>query len=154
MERDAPFPEPVVYSLFHIPQSPQLRSCPIKEVENIQSPSTEPHLDGRLIYSGVWPVSLRGIIYDTAVSTAVPCSLRYDAFHLGLGRLEPRLPPFLVVTLYSMSPPPTHMCYCLPHDPGYGSSRNPEVPMRGWIYGRHLSVFLLVSVWLPLDCEI
>jgi len=28
--------------------------------------------------------------YNTAISTPVPCSLRHDTFHLGLGRLEPR----------------------------------------------------------------
>ena len=32
----------------------------------------------------------KGIIYDTAVSTPVLCSLQHDTFHLGLGRPEPR----------------------------------------------------------------
>jgi len=30
----------------------------------------------------------KGIVYDTAVSTPVPCSLQYNTFHLGLGRPE------------------------------------------------------------------
>jgi len=32
---------------------------------------------------------LKGIIYDTAISAPVPCSLQHDTFHLGLGRPEP-----------------------------------------------------------------
>ena len=32
----------------------------------------------------------KGIVYDTTISTAVPCSLQHDTFHLGLGRPEPR----------------------------------------------------------------
>jgi hypothetical protein len=31
----------------------------------------------------------RGIIYDTTISTPLPCSLQHDTFHLGLGRPEP-----------------------------------------------------------------
>jgi len=31
----------------------------------------------------------KGIVYDTAVSIPVPCSLQHNTFHLGLGRLEP-----------------------------------------------------------------
>jgi len=30
----------------------------------------------------------KGIVYDTAVTTPVPCSLQHDNFHLGLGRPE------------------------------------------------------------------
>jgi hypothetical protein len=32
----------------------------------------------------------KGIVYDTAVTTPVPCSLLHDTYHLGLGRTEPR----------------------------------------------------------------
>ena len=32
----------------------------------------------------------KGIVNDIAVSTPVPCSLRHDTFHLGLGKPEPR----------------------------------------------------------------
>jgi len=28
----------------------------------------------------------RGIVYDTAIATPVPCSLQHDTFHFGLGR--------------------------------------------------------------------
>jgi hypothetical protein len=31
----------------------------------------------------------KGIVYDTAISTPVPCSLQHDTFHLGLGSPEP-----------------------------------------------------------------
>jgi hypothetical protein len=85
----------------------------------------------------------RRIVYYTAVSTPVLCSLQRDIFHLGLGRPESRYPVRVLVTLYMVSPP--HTCYCLPCDPGNGSARNPEVRMRGWIYGRRLSVFPLSS---------
>ena len=47
MERDALFPEPVVYSLINISH-------------NIQSPSMQPHVDGRPTYNRVPPDSPRG----------------------------------------------------------------------------------------------
>jgi hypothetical protein len=31
----------------------------------------------------------KGILYYTAITTLVPCSLQYDTFHLALGRPEP-----------------------------------------------------------------
>ena len=31
----------------------------------------------------------KGIVYDTAISTLVPCNLQHDTFHLGLGRPQP-----------------------------------------------------------------
>jgi hypothetical protein len=31
----------------------------------------------------------KGIVYDTAITTPVPCSFRHDMFHLGLGKPEP-----------------------------------------------------------------
>jgi hypothetical protein len=63
MERDAPFPEPVVYSFIRISQSPQLRSCPMTKGEDVQSLSTEPNADGRPTCSGVWPGSPRHCCY-------------------------------------------------------------------------------------------
>ena len=56
--------------------------------ENIRSPSTEPHVDGRPTYNEVRRGSPRGSLH-TAASTPLPCSLRYDTFHLGFGRPEP-----------------------------------------------------------------
>ena len=44
-ERDALSPEPMVYSFIYVCQSPQKRAFP-QNGEN-QSPSTEPHVDGR-----------------------------------------------------------------------------------------------------------
>jgi len=59
--------------------------------------------NGGIIY-GCWPQSPmqrkayiqqgsawfpKGVVYDTAISTAVPCSLQHATFHLGLGRPEP-----------------------------------------------------------------
>jgi hypothetical protein len=47
--------EPMLCSLIHISQSPQLRSSPTKQGGNIWSPSTEPHVDGSSTYIGVGP---------------------------------------------------------------------------------------------------
>jgi hypothetical protein len=58
--------------------------------KEIRSPSTEPHADGRPIYSGVRPGSPRGSFWTLLLTTPVPCSLRYDTLHLGLGRPESR----------------------------------------------------------------
>ena len=74
---------------------------------NIWSPSTEPHADGRPTYN--WGVSWfpKGIVYDTATTTPVPCSPQHDTFHLGLGmgRPEPRQPACVKETLNRVSPP-------------------------------------------------
>jgi hypothetical protein len=40
----------------------------------------------------------KGIVFDTAISTQVPCSLQHDTVHLGLGRPEPRQPACVVAT--------------------------------------------------------
>ena len=60
MERDASSPEPRVYSFMHSYLSESPVSPPTKNGENIWSPSTEPHVDGRPAYSGVRPGSPRG----------------------------------------------------------------------------------------------
>ena len=46
----------------------------------------------------------KGFIYDTAVTTSVPCSLLHNSFHLGLGRQEP-CSQCVIVTLYGVSLP-------------------------------------------------
>ena len=60
MERDAPSPEPMVYPFIYICRSPPKMSPPTKYGENIRSPSTEPHADGRPTYNGVRPGFPRG----------------------------------------------------------------------------------------------
>ena len=80
---------------------------------------------------------LKGISYGTAITTPLPCTLRQDTFHLGLGRPEPRYPAYVVVTLFRLSPS-TPVTATLPRVPRYGSPRNPEVRTRGWIYRRQL----------------
>jgi hypothetical protein len=47
----------------------------------------------------------KGIVNDTAITTPVPCSLRHDTFHIGLGRPEPRYPVCAVATLNRAYPP-------------------------------------------------
>jgi len=59
-ERDAPSPEPVVYTFIHISHSPQIRSFATKWGENVWSMSMEPHADSRPTYNAVWPGSPRG----------------------------------------------------------------------------------------------
>ena len=54
----------------------------------------------------------KGIVYDTASTTPVPCRLQLDTFHLGLGSPVPRQPVCIAVTLNRVSPahllpPPT-----------------------------------------------
>ena len=69
----------------YLSESP-VRSPPTKNGENIWTPSTEPYVDGRPTHHG-FP---KGIVYGTAISTLVPCSLQHDTFHLALGEPEPR----------------------------------------------------------------
>jgi hypothetical protein len=49
-----------IHSFTRISQSPQLRSSLTKQAENILSPSTGPHADGRPSYNGVHPGSPGG----------------------------------------------------------------------------------------------
>ena len=60
-ERDAPSPEPMVYSFIYICQSPHLRSPTTKWRKNIRSPSTGPHTHRRSTYNGVQSGSPRGL---------------------------------------------------------------------------------------------
>jgi hypothetical protein len=57
-----------------------LSGFPVKEqVENIRA---------HILLGAAW--FPKGIVYNTAITTPVPCSLWHDTFHLGLGRPEPR----------------------------------------------------------------
>ena len=47
----------------------------------------------------------KGIIYNTAISTPVPCSPRHDTFHLGLGWPEPHYPACVIATPIRVYPP-------------------------------------------------
>jgi len=82
--------------------------------QNICSPSSEPHMDRRLTYSGVRPGFPTGL-FTHCYHCPVPCSLQHDTFHLDLGRPELRYPACVVVTLMRVS---YYTCYCLPCDPG------------------------------------
>jgi hypothetical protein len=62
MEREASFPEPMVYSLINsfvisvrVPNTEPSH----EKGENIWSPSMEPRVNGRPTYNGVWPGSPR-----------------------------------------------------------------------------------------------
>jgi hypothetical protein len=122
MERDAPFPEPMVYSIFqsiiHISQSPQL-SSPTRCGENIRSPSR-----GRKAYiqwSAAWFPS--GIVYDIVITPPFSTVSSTLAPLASVCRSNPpQNVPSAPVT-------PSHVTQGkVPH--------NPEVRTKGWIYGR------------------
>jgi len=85
-DRDTPSPEPQVHSFIHVclPESPK-RSPPAYEEKHTVTIHGAPHR--RKAYTQ-WGTAWfpKGIINDTAISTPVPRSLRYDTFRLGLGR--------------------------------------------------------------------
>jgi hypothetical protein len=115
MQRDAEFPESVVYSFICISQYSPFKELSHKTEEKYmvtihRAPRRQKACAAR------FP---KGIVCDTGVTTTVPCSLQHDTFHFGLGR------PLVL-----------HTCYYLPRDPGYGTLHNPEVQTRVWILVR------------------
>lgn len=83
MDRDPPFPEPMLYSFVRICQSPQNRSSPTKWGKYIRSPSTRPpHADGKTSEYAVRPRCPNGS-FTTAIITPVLRSLQHGTFHLG-----------------------------------------------------------------------
>jgi len=83
MEREASSPETMVYSFIYMSESP-IRSPPTKNGENIWSPSTEPHVDGRPTYNGVWLGSPRDRLqHCNLYPSAMQPSARYFSPWLG-----------------------------------------------------------------------
>jgi len=78
----------------------------------------------------------KGFVYDTAITTPVPCSLQHNTFHLDLGRTEPHQPVCITVTLNKIYPPHLLPPPTWPRVKESTYPRNPEVRTRGWIYGR------------------
>jgi len=60
MERDVLSSEPMVYSFIYICQESPVKKPSHESGENIQSLSTEPHVDGRPTYNRMQPGSPRG----------------------------------------------------------------------------------------------
>jgi len=87
MEGDASSSEPMTYSFIYICQSPQLRNPPTKNGKNIVTIHGAPCGRKAIQWGAAW--FPKGIVYDTAITTPVPCSLQHDTIHLGLGRPEP-----------------------------------------------------------------
>jgi len=89
LERDAPSPEPMVYSFIYTCQSPQLRSSPKKWGKNTVTIHGGPCGWKAYIQWGVawFP---KGIVYDTAITIPLHCSLQHDTSQFGLGRPQPR----------------------------------------------------------------
>jgi len=104
MERDTLSPEPLVYLLISVCQSPQkgalLQSGDKHKVTIHGTPR------GRKVYIQ-WGAAWfpKGIVNDTAITSPVPCNPWHDTFHLGLGRPEPRYPARVVATLNKVYPP-------------------------------------------------
>ena len=82
MEREASSPEPVVCSFIYMSESHEKRGKHLVTIHGA------PRGWNAYIQWGVgwFP---KGIVYDTAISNPMPCSLQHDTFHLGLGRPEP-----------------------------------------------------------------
>jgi hypothetical protein len=59
IQGDTPPPEPLVSLFMYVSQSPQ-KEPSYKMGKNTDSPSKEPHADGRHTYKGVWPGSPKG----------------------------------------------------------------------------------------------
>ena len=85
MERNALSPEPMVYSFIYMSRVPLPRHGGQHTVTS----------NGALRGWKAdiqWGAALfpQGTVYDTALTTPVPCSLQHDTFQLGLSRPEPR----------------------------------------------------------------
>jgi len=83
-------PEPMVYSFIYI----YLPESPVKEPSHEMGEKHTVIICGALHgqkaniqWGAVW--FPQGIVYDTAITTTVPCSLQHDTFHLGLSKPEP-----------------------------------------------------------------
>jgi hypothetical protein len=76
MEREASSPEQMVCSFIYIGQECPIRSPPTKIGENIWSPSTEPHADGRPTYNGVRPGSPSGSF--TTLQSLLQCHAAFS----------------------------------------------------------------------------
>ena len=89
VERDAPFPEPIVYSFIHLSEVPVYELS--YEMFGKHKVTVHRAPRGRKDYIK-WGATWfpKGIIYVTAITTPMPCSLQLDTFHLILGRLQPR----------------------------------------------------------------
>jgi len=124
VERDALFQEPILYSFIspHNYHSPQLRSSPMKEGENIWSPSMQPHVDRTPTYKGVLPGSPTGQFMTTVF--LLQC---HAAFSTILSTLRSVDQSPISQRVSNPLQDTLHTCYCLPRDSGCGTPYNPEV---------------------------
>ena len=89
MESDAPSPEQMVYSFICIFRSTQKETSHEMQGKHKVTVHGAPRRQRAYIQWGeAWFPT--GIVYDAAISTPVPCSLRHGTFHLGLGKPELR----------------------------------------------------------------
>jgi len=79
-----------IYSFIHS----YLSESPVKELSHKTGETHMVTIDGAPRGQKAciqWGVAWfpKGIVFDTAISTPLPCSLQHNTFHFGLGRLEP-----------------------------------------------------------------
>jgi len=90
MDKDTLSPEPlVIHSFMYVCRSSQ-KGALLHMGENIRSPSTEPHADGRPTYSGVRPGPPRGSLMTLLSLPQCHAALGTIPSALALGRPEPR----------------------------------------------------------------
>jgi hypothetical protein len=120
MERDAPSPQPMVYSIIYIHQESPVKGPSYENRENIRSQSSEPHVDGRPTYNGVWPGSPRrsfttllSLTQCHAAFSTIPSTLAWvDQSHVSQR-----------VSQQPSSGYTFHNRYRLPRDPGLSKVR-------------------------------
>jgi hypothetical protein len=86
VESEASSPEGMVYS--YLLRVPNKEPSHVKQGKYLVTVHGAPR--GRKAYIQ-WGAAWfpKGIVYDIAISTPVPCSLQHNTFHLGVGRPEP-----------------------------------------------------------------
>jgi hypothetical protein len=90
MERETSSPESMVYSFIHslisfrVPNKEPFHEKGVKHLVTIHGAPCG--WKAYVQWGATW--FPKGIVYDIAISTLVPCSLKLDTYHLGLDRPE------------------------------------------------------------------
>jgi len=91
MDWDTPSPEPLVYLFIRSCMStgvPKKEPTTYGEKHKVTIDRAARRQKACIQWGAAW--FPKGIVNDTAISTPLPCCLRHDTSHLGLGRPEPR----------------------------------------------------------------
>ena len=133
VERDAPSPEPMVYSFNYISRRPQLRNHPTKWRENIVVVvhGTQSGWKAYIQWGVAW--FHKGIVYNTAVTTPVACKPSAGYLPPWLGKTRSLLARVCLSNPLRSIPSTPVTAYHMTQDT---YPRDSEVWMRGWVYGR------------------